>query len=134
MLEITQAAIDAEEALLGAILIESTTSTKDAITGISTMLSISDFYGYGPNAPIERQPQNTRIYHAMLHSKNPPHQIEVVRTMSRLGILQSGDIPYLCHLVAVCPCSLDYPHYAEAVRDYSKARRGDARPVFKGGI
>jgi len=126
--------IQAEEALLGAILIESTRGDREAIDATSSIITLADFKGYLASQVTERQPIRSRIFYAMVKSNNPPHQIATAQTMNKLGLLQSGDCAYLCRLVSLCPCSLDYMDYAKAVKDYSHQRNGAHPIVFKDAI
>ncbi len=135
--EISSATVQAEEALLGAILIESTHGDRQAIQAVLAIVSPSDFYGYYEKQALVRQTRHARIFYAMTKTERPPHQITTAQEMNRLGILQSGDCAYLCHLVSMCPCSLDYVDYAKAVREYSLQRQGVVstnKPAYQGGI
>jgi len=135
MSEETEATIQAEESLLGAILIESAyAGNRDAINRARDIISPGNFYGYLPGKAINQQSQRARIFYAMVQSESPPHQVETARTLNQLGLLQTGDVALLCHLVSVCPCSLDFEDYAKAVKDYSLCRGGTRRPVYKGAI
>ena len=129
-----EATTQAEEALLGAILIESTRGDREAIDIISGIVTLADFKGYLASQPTERQSIHSRIFYAMVKSDNPPHQIVTAQTMNKLGLLQNGDCAYLCRLVSFCPCSLDYMDYANAVKDYSQQRDGKQPLVFKDAI
>lgn len=129
MNELLKATIQAEEALLGAILIESTSTGMQSIREVTRLITPEDFAGFLPSQPIFRQLKRQRIYYAMTQSDLPPHQINTARTMANLKILQEDDIPYLCRLVATTPCSLDYMHYAKAVKGYSYQRQGKSIPV-----
>lgn len=113
-IELLQATGEAEEALLGAILIESTRGTREAINAVSHILSAHEFHGQG----------RAKIYQAMLQCPLPPHQISVALQMKDMGTLEPGVCSYLCLMVSTVPCSLDYMHYALAVKGYSKARKG----------
>ncbi len=117
-IEEVDATLQAEESLLGAILIESSDNSTQAISEVNKIVKSEDFYG------VDR---NSRVFEAMLRTEHP-HQIGVAQTLYRNGKLASGDISYLCHLVFQCPCSLDYLDYAKAVKTYSLARQGYRQP------
>lgn len=121
--EILRATVEAEEALLGALLWEATFSaTRDAINECAGILRPSDFIGYYPNTQPHLQIQRARIYQAMLTCELPPHSINVAETMNSLSTLQPGDCAYLYHLIASCPCALDFKDYAKTISHYSKIR------------
>lgn len=123
-LRLTGAEQQAEESLLGAILLESSDSSKESIRKASSIIHYSDFYGFNPGH--DKQPKlwpiRSRIFHAMTQCPEAPHQINTALQMDRLGILQDGDITYMQHLVVICPCPLDYADYAKAVKEYSVKR------------
>ena len=121
------AATEAEEALLGAILIESSNGSKDAITATSKVVSINDFTDYHRHGALR-----SRLYYAMLACKNPPHQINVARQLNIMGILKSGDCYQLAMLVATCPNCFLYEEYAKAIREYSEQRQGKHIVYTKG--
>jgi len=124
---LTEAILNAEEALLGAILIDSAGGDDTAIKTVARIVSTNDFYG-GSNS------HHGRIYHAMIRSTQPPHQIVTAQTMQKLNTLQKGDCSYLRELVSKCPCSLDYESYARAVKEYSLQRQGIKKPMYTGAI
>lgn len=115
----------AEQALLGAILVESSYAGSKAILSVRGLVNPEDFLGYLPTAKPWGQCRHARIYRAMqslLSSKDAPHQINTAQEMNRLHILQPGDCGYLCELVSLCPCSLDYRSYAKVVANYAEGR------------
>jgi len=122
--EIIKATYEAEDSLIGAILVESTDGTRDAINKVAPILSSADFYN----------DMNRRIYEAMLKCPEPPHQINVARQMVIDGSLVDGAVSYLCHCVSEAPCSLDYMDYALSVKAYSEMRQGYTPKVIKGAI
>jgi replicative DNA helicase len=103
--------IDAEEAVIGSLLIDGT-----AIHKIATLLQASDFYG-------ER---NSLIYGACLalHERDEAiDQITVAQELDRKGNLEKcGGAAYLSHLIAICPTSLDIEHHAQIVYRLSVMR------------
>jgi len=103
--------IDAEEAVIGSLLIDGTTIHK-----IATLLQASDFYG-------ER---NSLIYGACLalHERDEAiDQITVAQELDRKGNLEKcGGAAYLSHLIAICPTSLDIEHHAQIVYRLSVMR------------
>lgn len=105
--------IDAEEAVIGSILIDGF-----AIYKIATLLRDPDFYS-------ER---NQSIYGAMLSLYQRPdgaiNQITVAQELARQGKLEvCGGAAYLSHLVAICENPLDVEHYAQIVYRLSVMRR-----------
>jgi len=104
--------IDAEEAVIGSLLIDGT-----AIHKIATLLQSSDFYS-------ER---NSLIYGACLalyQRDEAIDQITVAQELDRGGKLEAcGGAAYLSHLIAICPTPLDIEHYAQIVYRLSTMRR-----------
>jgi replicative DNA helicase len=105
--------IDAEEAVIGSLLIDGM-----AIYKIATLLQPSDFYS-------ER---NSLIYGACLSLYQRPdgaiNQITVAQELDRGGKLEAcGGAAYLSHLIAICPTPLDIEHYAQIVYRLSTMRR-----------
>jgi replicative DNA helicase len=96
--------IDAEEAVIGSLLIDGT-----AIYQIATLLQPSNFYG-------ER---NAQIYSACLalYQRNEAiNQITLAQELDRQGKLETcGGAAYLSHLISIVPTSLDIEHYARIV-------------------
>jgi len=103
--------IDAEEAVIGSLLIDGT-----AIYKIATFLQQPDFYS-------ER---NQWIYGACLslYQRNEAiNQITVAQELDRQGKLEAcGGAAYLSHLISICPTSLDIEHYAQIVYRLSVMR------------
>jgi len=106
--------IDAEEAVLGSLLIDG-----DAIYKITPMLEQQDFYGE----------QNSWIYGACLalYQRTPKeaiNQITVAQELSRQEKLEAcGGASYLSHLISEVPTSLDIEHYARIVYRLAIMRR-----------
>jgi len=105
--------IDAEEAVIGSLLIDGT-----AIYKIASFLQPSDFYS-------ER---NSLIYGACLSLYQRPDgaidQITVAQELDRQGKLETcGGAAYLSHLISICPTSLDIEPHAQIVYRLSIMRR-----------
>ncbi len=122
--ELLHAVDDAEEALVGAILIEATRGTRSAIDEVSGIVSPTDF----------RKPQLGRIFNAMLSCSLPPHQINVALELQMSGKLEKFDCAFLSLCVSNVPCSLDYRDYARAVKSYSLERSGNKPVHYRGAI
>ena len=103
--------IDAEEAVIGSLLIDGT-----AIYKIATFLNQQDFYSE----------QNMWMYGACLslYQRNEAiNQITVAQELDRQGKLEAcGGAANLSHLIANCPTSLDIEHYAQIVYRLSVMR------------
>ena len=103
--------IDAEEAVIGSLLIDG-----QAIYKIATFLQQPDLYS-------ER---NLWIYGACLslYQRNEAiNQITVSQELDRQGKLETcGGAAYLSHLISICPTSLDIEHYAQIVYRLSVMR------------
>jgi len=103
--------IDAEEAVIGSLLIDGT-----AIYKIASFLNQPDFYS-------ER---NQWIYGACLSLSQRDeaiNQITVAQELDRQNKLEaSGGAAYLSHLISIVPTSLDIEHYAQIVYRLSAMR------------
>jgi replicative DNA helicase len=103
---------DAEEAVIGSLLIDGTSIHK-----IATVLQPPDFHN-------ER---NSLIYGACLslyERDEAIDQITVAQELDRQGKLEAcGGAANLSHLIANCPTSLDIEHYAQIVYRLSIMRR-----------
>jgi len=104
--------IDAEDAVIGSLLIDGT-----AIYKITTFLKSSDFYSE----------QDREIYNACLalnQREEAINQITVAQELARQDKLEAcGGAAYLSHLISICPTSLDIEHYAQIVYRLSMMRR-----------
>jgi len=104
--------IDAEEAVIGSLLIDGTTIYK-----IATFLQQPDFY----------HEQNQWLYGACLslYQRNEAiNQITVAQELDRQGKLEAcGGAAYLSHLISIVPTSLDIEHYAQIVYRLSVTRQ-----------
>ncbi|TES87481.1 MAG: replicative DNA helicase [Dehalococcoidia bacterium] len=96
--------LDAEEAIIGSLLIDGT-----AIYKIATLLSKSDFH----------HERNQWLYEACLglYERNEAiNQITVAQELSRRDRLEAvGGAALLSHLISVSPSPLDIEHYAQIV-------------------
>jgi len=106
--------IDAEEAVIGSLLIDGTTIHK-----IASLLQAPDFYSernsliYGACLSLYQRPGNEAI-----------NQITVAQELDRQGkLVECGGAAYLSHLIAICPTPLDIEHYAQIVYRLSTMRR-----------
>jgi len=103
--------VDAEEAVIGSLLIDGT-----AIYKIAAILQPTDFYS-------ER---NQSLYDACLalyRRGEAINQITVAQDLAGRGKLEScGGAAYLSHLIAICPTPLDIEHYAQIVYRLSLMR------------
>lgn len=119
--EVTGAIEEAEEALIGAILIESVRSDK-AIHEVSKLIEPWDFRGCLKSDKPDRWVWRGRIYYAMTLCDRP-HIINVAHKMIELDIFHALDASLMSHCEAGVPCSLDYMDYARVVKDYSIKRQ-----------
>jgi len=104
--------IDAEEAVIGSLLIDGS-----AIYKITTFLQSPDFY----------HEQNQWLYGACLelYQRNEAiNQITMAQELDRQKKLEAcGGAGYLSHLVSIVPTSLDIEHYAQIVYRLAISRR-----------
>ncbi len=104
--------IDAEEAVIGSLLIDGT-----AIYKIAAFLQKEDFY----------HEQSQWLYGACLslYQRNEAiNQITVAQELARQKKLEAcGGAAYLSHLISNCPTSLDIEHYAQIVYRLSVMRK-----------
>ncbi len=106
--------IDAEEAVIGSLLIDGA-----AIYKIAIFLQQPDFY----------HERNQWLYGACLnlYQRSEPaaiNQITVAQELDRQGKLEEcGGAAYLSHLVSIVPTSLDIEHYAQIVYHLAISRR-----------
>jgi len=104
--------IDAEEAVIGSLLIDGA-----AIYKVATFLQVPDFYS-------ER---NSLIYGACLslyQRDEAINQITIAQELDRGEKLETcGGAAYLSRLISICPTSLDIEDYAQIVHRLSTMRR-----------
>ena len=101
----------AEEAVLGSILIDSMT-----ITQIAGFLSADDFY-----REINRQ--CFEVCYDLFERDEAINQITVTHEMENRGMLDDEGPGYLSHLVTVTPTSVHIKHYANLVHRTATMRR-----------
>jgi replicative DNA helicase len=103
--------LDAEEAIIGSLLIDGT-----AIYKIAMALSRGDFY----------HERNQWLYEACLalYERNEAiNQITMAQELARRDKLEAiGGAAFLSHLISVCPTPLDIEHYAQIVYRLSVMR------------
>lgn len=119
---ISLATIEAEEQLIGAILIDASTGSKEGVNTARATLTPADF----------RQTIHQQIFSAMLACTEAPHQINTARQMAAMGTLAGDVVAHLSHCISVTG-GLDYEAYAQAVKEYSQ-RRGGAPPSRVRGL
>ncbi len=122
MNELLTATYDAEDSLIGSILIDSSCGHVEAIRKVRNIVAPDDF----------QQSIDRLIYAAML-SCEVPHQINVAHEMVRLGTLVDGAIAHMSLCVSTTT-GLEYLDYAKAVREYSLNRQGKVVTRIKGHI
>lgn len=120
--ELYNATVEAERALLGAILTIS--ETRKPISEVAAIISRVDFL----------EQENKDIFEAMLSTNSPPNQVTVAQEVLRITNGKHAYIAEMCLMVANCPCPLDYLHYAKTVRDYADARNGFKKVMFRGCV
>jgi len=103
--------IEAEEAVLGSLLVDG-----EAIHKIAIFLKPEDFY----------REKNLWVYEACfsLYERNEAiDQVTVAHELGRSGRLEAvGGAAYLSHLVSIVPTSVHVEHYANTVHRLSKMR------------
>ncbi len=111
--KVYEATLNAENALLGAILIDSAFSrNRKAISEVATILTPKDFL----------EERCSRIYEAMIKCEGIPHQIHIGKQLVDSGKAKAGDMAHMSYCITGCPCSLDYMEYAESVVYYAMRR------------
>ncbi|MEX1112727.1 MAG: replicative DNA helicase, partial [Candidatus Andersenbacteria bacterium] len=104
--------IDAEESVLGSLLID-----KDAIVKIADWLTAQDFY----------QSKHAKIYEAIIHLYTKGDAIDVVSVAARLKeqkrLEDIGGESAVTHLATVVPTAGNVIHYARIVQKASTRRR-----------
>ena len=134
--ELRLAAWEAEEKLLGAILLGSSNYDglnrgRRIINSVRRMVSSEDFHAQSKWGDT----RNRRIYEAMLSTTLPPTVTNVERELARNHQLQKDDCLSLEQFFDTCPTYVDWPYYAGAVVDYAKRRNPNRKPpVSQGGI
>lgn len=104
--------IDAEQAVLGSMLID-----KDAVVKVAEILHPAHFY---------RSEQHGRIYEAILklfEKREPVDMVTVTEALKRNEALDLvGGSAYLASLVNIVPTSAHIEHYAKIIRDHAIRR------------
>jgi len=104
--------IDAEEAVIGSLLIDGT-----AIFKITSLVQPPDFYS-------ERNSLVLKACLSLYERNEAINQITVAQELARQEKLDTcGGAAYLSHLIAICPTSLDIEDYAQIVYRLSLMRR-----------
>jgi len=105
--------INAEEAVIGSLLIDGT-----AIYKIANLLNEPSHFYHEPNQWLYESCLS-------LYKRNEAiDQITVAQELDRQGRLEScGGVAYLSHLISMVPTSLDIEHYAQIVHRLSISRR-----------
>ncbi|MDA1278970.1 MAG: replicative DNA helicase [Chloroflexi bacterium] len=104
--------LNAEESVLGSILIDGMT-----ITEIAGFLSANDFY-----REINRQ--CFEVCHDLFQRDEGINQVTVTHELENRGLLEGvGGPSYLSHLVSVTPTSVHIKHYANLVHRTATMRR-----------
>jgi len=105
--------INAEEAVIGSLLIDGT-----AIYKIASLLNESSHFYHEPNKWLYESCLS-------LYKRNEAiDQITVAQELDRQGRLEScGGVAYLSHLISMVPTSLDIEHYAQIVYRLSISRQ-----------
>jgi replicative DNA helicase len=104
-------AVEAEEALLGAIL-----RSPDAIDGVRHIVEPADFF----------EEVNGWLYEALCSRRDAGEHIDIRLVMTMLGNRDLGGVTvgeYLGRLGAEATTIINAPHYAKAVREASRMRR-----------
>lgn len=104
--------IDAEQSLLGALLID-----KDAIVKVSEILSIRDFYRTDQHAPVYDAIQT------LYERREPIDLVTVTEELKRKSVYDKiGGASYLTSLVNIVPTSAHIEHYAKIIKEHSIRR------------
>lgn len=117
--------IDAEENLLGSILIDGSTGKREALDCVMRIVSTLDFL----------REQHRRLYGAMLRCA-ATDQLSVALALEQANDLQKGDIPLMSYCISLT-IGLDYETYARQVKTLANERAGAApvtKPGFRGGV
>ena len=129
---------DAEQVLIGAILIDAAGGNRDTINQIATILQPWNFQGCSKNDKPLYWSVNPRIYYAMLQTSDPPNIISVSLQLVKLNLFDLKYPAYMAECQYKCPCSLDWEYYAKAVKEYSLQRqaryyanKGDLKKVHQ---
>lgn len=104
--------IDAEQSLLGALLID-----KDAIVRISEILTSSDFYRSDQHGPIYDAIQT------LFEKREPIDLVTITEELKRKNMLDRiGGSAYLTSLVNIVPTSAHIEQYAKIIKSHAVRR------------
>jgi len=104
--------LNAEESVLGSILIDGSTITR--ITGL---ISADDFYRETNRICFE-------AFYSLMERDEAINQVTVTHELENQGVLEEvGGAAYLSHLVTVTPTSIHIEHYANLVHKTATMRR-----------
>ena len=104
--------IDAEESVIGSILIDG-----DSLNKVTPFLKASDFY-----AEKSRWCYEAAI--SLVEKGNPVDQVSISHELALLDRLEGvGGTEYIAHLVIVVPTSVHIEHYGQIVRHTSIMRQ-----------
>ena len=104
--------VDAEESVVGSILIDSL-----ALTGVSSFLTSADFY-------LAKTRSSFEACLAIFDRGEAINQVTVAHQLSLMGRLEEvGGASYLGHLVSTVPTSVHIEHYARIVQRASTMRQ-----------
>jgi replicative DNA helicase len=120
--ELIQATHDAEDSLIGSILIESNGDIKDAINAVAKILTPAHFHSWN----------NRQIYTAMLSCPNSPTVVNVTKQLQIMNLLEQGMRAHMALCISIIEFSPDYPDYALAVKHYAEARKGTVHRFVRG--
>lgn len=121
--EILMSTYQAEDCLIGSILVESSYGSRVAINEVSKIITPEHFIYH-----LDRI-----IYTAMLSCSLAPHELNVAHQLFAMNMLEDGVIPHMCRCVSVT-LGLLYMEYASVVKSYAEARRGFKPPIIRGVI
>jgi len=122
--EITRATCEAEDSLIGSILIASTDGYRNVIDEVAQIITPDHF----------KQWNDRQIYIGMLACSEAPHQVNVARQLHSMNLLEDGLISHMSFAISNTPTWLDYLNYAHAVIYYAGTRLGIITHRVKGVI
>jgi replicative DNA helicase len=128
--EVTGATEEAEESLLGAIMVF---QDKEWARKAGVLLEPYDFLGADRRDKPDRWAPNARFFYAITKLTEVPNQVTIAYKLSELGLLQDGDCIRLSECIANCPCTQNFLPYAREVKEYSIHRQAKIL-VEKGDI
>lgn len=106
MLKLPPQNLEAEESILGALMID-----KDAIFKITDVIQAADFY----------KPANARIFETILKLFEKHEPIDILSVTNKLNeanlFAEVGGNSYLTHLIEMVPSSSHISHYAKIVHE-----------------